>query len=192
MNVSNARRIAARLTYTIALLLPAHSLYSQPAGLANNDITVRFTVEGGQVGQVGQVGSNPPPKVITDILAREGEVLSAAEVLAFLRDETGTGGTRSLFQNADLWFYVENAKGEVLARELLARCSRLNLFAEPSSPDVMKAKCDDVVFEYAATSGGISLMRNGDEWRAFEMPDGVYLVDGRLHRVLSDHASPTR
>lgn len=143
-----------------------------------NSLVVDFLIEGGRV--------DPEPD-IAGLAAGdpiEGEILTTGQILKSFQDRPAVQSPRGGVVDAGLLLSIESGDGTMSSREKVATCGRLELYSEPSSPAVMKARCDAALFEYAATAEGISFLRNGEEIAVYELSEGLYSINGALHRIL--------
>ncbi|THV09804.1 hypothetical protein [Rhizobium rhizophilum] len=164
------------LVAACALFQPILALaQSEPVGTSR--INISFVIEGGQINSM-----SASKRSQADERLEEG-LITAKDLLLALHEEQEYDGAQSKIVDGTLLVSIENEDGRILSQEKIAHCNELDLYAEPSDPDQMKAQCDNRLFEYKVMGGGISFLRDGEEIASYALDDGLYLINGSIRRI---------
>ncbi|MFB2550345.1 hypothetical protein [Ensifer soli] len=113
----------------------------------------------------------------------EGEILSAADIVARGRAKTVDGKPKGLFSDARLVVDIRNADGTIGLVHEIGPCRSLDLFSVVEDTFPQKASCDGRLYEYSAGETGIVLIRDKQPASFFDLEAGLYAVNGVPFRV---------
>lgn len=157
--------------------LPTMAFATQSNPERGAHLEIGFFVEG------GQINTQPLPLKQNNQSIQDGSIITGEDLLGALQAAPPADQPQEKFRDSTLLLSVESDDGTISSREKIAFCRKLDLYSEPSTPDVMKARCDSNIFEYTVAGHKISFLRNGEEIGSFELEAGFYLINGTISRI---------